>query len=1371
VLVQLLLPCVALRAEIPDEPKPSASVYLNDSFEAADAVEAARRLAERGQWFEAAERLRDAVRRYHDKLIDVGQTHYISAPLHITNVVASWPAEGIAAYRSIASAEVDEALSRLGDSVSLPELLPILDRYFCTAQAVNVIDRVGDLAIEAGDFSLARRVFSRALALHPDRVANGDRWNHRLQIVKALAGEPATGAAPAGHIRWMGQSSTVASVIKQIRSSYSLENRALAADYWPIFGGTESRIRRGSTRVSELGLLWRVDTLGGLHQGSFATRYADDEIIDTYSRVSIEPVVANGLVLVQRLREVTAVNINTGAEVWRFRADGNQAPGVDEIDDFPPGWHAVTVSGDRVYVAMPGDTAPYYGYESSRSIAELVCLDLSTGKAIWRSSRLTLGEDFSELYFDSSPIIDHGRVYVVGRRRRSFGFEDCYLHCFQAADGSPLFRTHIGSASTGTFGSQRATVAIPSLCGDTIYVCTNLGTIAAVSSHTGLVHWLRLYPRLVDAQSKTTGWPANRVRPWEFNSAIAHQGRIISLPIDSSSLLILDEKDGRVIRNVTTDMLSDMRTLLGVSGDIVCGSGQEIVCYDFAKDVVLWSSPIPQGEPVIGRGCWVDDKLLVPTSKALYQIALQDGGLTSIPWPPDGDAGNILALPDRLLVAGSRHLSLYVQKHEIWEAVRSRMEASPDDPNPALDLAEVAFGSGEFDQALEALGEAVARIDAGQSAIEPELRSRIFGDTLTFAEKLTLRNELDVDTAELLLGYASSFALAESDHIRYRLRFADVFQRLAVPNRAVDLWQQILQDTTLRTLTYGDLGIPSRPSGEIAETAIAEMIKSHGREVYGPFDRMAARLLDSALDDVDAARLLRIASAFPNSKSAPTALLSRGEILLDAGEPLDAVKAMILAYHHYGQTIDRAKVMRRIADAYEVSGRREHAYRWLTKAAREFPGALVEYDGRRLSFARYLDRFSDIARQVEPAALQMTLPLNHGFLRDVGDLDLLLTPKFRANSLAVANRYYVRTEDELHAYEARRNVEAWSIPQRLAGTPDLLIDTRNVAVFATATQLYGVSPQGEIIWSHGKHTQQQADDDWEDVERIRVFDITRDRLIAHHAGLLFCIRIGTGETIWETREYPDPGRRVRQNSERVAFDTTRGGDSAIYVLNAKDASLVGIVNTAEAWSVEDLFLTLENRLILVTSRSVAAFDVEKNRPLWHVDLNGQLEPGTVSMDVDGLYLSDDGRRIKMISLETGATIWTSQRLLPRIQQDVSANLVAGNLLVSSTTAAAAVDTVTHLKLWEADTPPDPRFRFRAVTGNYLIAVHIPDAVQDAEGAAYFFDHRHGSGQVAPEGGKINLGKLANVKVVFALDHTLIIQAGSEIYGWTNHSGK
>ena len=73
---------------------------------------------------------------------------------------------------------------------------------------------------------------------------------------------------------------------------------------------------------------------------------------------------------------------------------------------------------------------------------------------------------------------------------------------------------------------------------------------------------------------------------------------------------------------------------------------------------------------------------------------MEGGAISVLAWRRDGGSGNVLAMPDAIFVAEAGSISAYQRKSTIWARLKRAMEASPDDPMPALELGRVALSGG-----------------------------------------------------------------------------------------------------------------------------------------------------------------------------------------------------------------------------------------------------------------------------------------------------------------------------------------------------------------------------------------------------------------------------------------------------------------------------------------------------------------------------------------------------------------------------------------------------------------------------------------------------------------------------------------------------
>ncbi len=1347
-----------------------ANIYVNDSFEAADAIQRARKLTQRGDWEGAARLLQETSDSSGDKLVRVLPGSYVGIREHIGRMIAGWPEVGLAAYRSIYEGKLQSALTDLGERPTVGELLSLFDRFFCTELALELADKIGQLVVESGDLAAAEHVYRRALEEHPSAHRNAQHLRAMLVVLSLMRGDYDVPPSEADTlIHWMGSDRTLREVAQLVREGFSMGRLGATPDSWPVFGGNSERNRRSPTTVNELGLLWRV--------APFESAYADSDEPDTLmgyrskreraQRLTSQPVAGLGLLFIQRFREVVALHVKTGAVAWRFRADSTGSGTLRYTEEQPPGWDAVTLYEDRLYVSLPGEALPYYSYESVRAPAELACLDAKTGRPVWRLDQQVIEEEFAEVAFDSSPLVRQGRVFVVGRRRRSFGFEDCYLYCFDVDTGTSIYRTHLGSASTGAFGSRQATKSIATMHGDTVYVCTALGTVAAVSGTTGSVQWLRLYERNHGSSNLSAGG----AKPWHYNPVIWSAGRLFVLPSDGAALMVLSADNGSILRSVPAASIGHMRTLLGVDGDVVCGVGGEVACYDLTTHALLWSAEPADGAAAHGRGIWSGDRLLIPTDHGLSAFAATDGRQTLARWNAGGDGGNVLALPGQLIVVGADNIAVYVRRADILNALREQMSASPSDPLPALELAEVALSNKEFPDALAVLDSAVRRAEKLGNRLDSSLQRRLFDDLLVCAEQLSAHSLLDPETLKKLFADASQFPPDPAANLAYRFRFATLFEKHNEPARAVLLYQQILRDRLLRELPRDATRKRSESAGTHAERQIDALIRVHGIAIYEPFESEASGLLERGRNTRSVAILARVVTTFPNSQAAPRALIAQGEILANEAHGGEAARLFARALHDYPEQVDGSDLLRRIADAYEAAGMRKQAYRWLTKASRKHPSVRFEFDGRFVTFREYRRRLADVRELVEPSYADVTLPLDHHYERTPGGAIRLLRPRVSHAPRADWSRFFLDTPEGIRAFDSQTGTELWPRPAAVAGEAELLLAGGSLAIFATPYEVFGLEiSSGARRWSRGNvpPALDEPEADWEDGEAIRAYTLDDHRIVTiRDNGQLECVAYESGKVLWTRNPRPAPLGLWLLNDSWVVYHVIENDAPVVYLADAGTGERLHTIDTGEKRSLEAVFATIDGQIVVVNSQSISSFEPETGTRRWRMPVHGRVRGEAVHLDVDTLYFSDNDRTVKSIRLDDGRVAWESERLIPRSHDDLSVALAGGSVVVSSSTSISAVDAVAGLTLWRGTTPENSRFVSRLLTRSYVVAIDVPDEKEQRESVAYFYDHRNASGIIPRNGGVHRLGKLEDIREILAVDGGILIQTGTTIQAWVH----
>ncbi len=1348
-----------------------SGAYLNDSFEVAETLVRVRKHVEKKQWREAAELVQSLSDNFPDKLVRLDDQRYVGVRERVNLWVAEWPSEGLEAYRSRTEAKVRERVDALRDSRQVDEYVQLFDRYFCTAAAGRLADTIGQLAIESGNLTLARSVYQRTLDRHPDRGILAKSNAAMLGILDAIenpSGASATPPVGTERIRWLGQDRTVQEVVAEIPHTFVTPRETEPGD-WSTMGGDLTRNRPTETQVDELGLLWSVSLSTG---AGVETQPLSQEEGGTPGKsggrsVTAFPVVFGSLVFTQRGPEVSAFHRNTGGVAWRFRvSDAPPTPGR-ESEDSQSGWEGLTVHEGRVYALFSVDGGASHG-ESSRASVELVCLDALTGRVIWRTTESLRGDRSIEVCADASPMVHGNRVFVVARRRRSFGFEDCHLHGFDAAAGTLLFRTHLGCASTGMLGSRIGTMSIPAAQADTIYVCTNLGTIAAVTASTGSVRWLRIYERDGTGAGPGGGWAARERMPWEVNPVLVSDGRLICHPSDSQFVFVLSAPSGDLLRTVPVAEFGPAPMILGVRGELLCAAGTHVGCADLSNAQMRFRAELPAEMPLHGRGAWVGRHLWIPTRGQLLRYYVEDGSRTESSWGQSLEGGNLLVTDHQVLVAGGKDISAHVRKSEIWNSLRGRMTSAPGDPVPALELAEVALRTGDLREAVDALDESVRRAGGLSEPVEAALARRMFDAVLTFVEVLSARSRLDAETLDKLFQYGSNLAPDPSAHVSFRLRFGWLFESRGQAQRGLALYQQILRDRSLRDMVVPSGNSIPQTGGQVARARISALIDREDPSVYAAFEAEAKRWLEAAKSAQDADALFKIAEVFPNSTAAPAALIGLADLAARSERHDEAARGYARAYHQYPRLPETPQLMRKIADAFEKAGRREHAYRWLTKASREFPAVTWELDGKSWSFLEYRERLADVRARLEPTRPRIHLPLDEGFVRTFDLSVSLLVPRFGEDPASRWERAFVYTPGSLRALRVHDGTDLWSVPVDMPVKPDLLVATSELAVFAT---LHGVialdSSTGERRWLLGRLRPPRDDpnEDWENGEIYRAVTLIQDRIVAvRDDGQMTCVDLTSGKPLWSKTHRPVTAGILRGADRWIAYPVVQDEQIVVCLLDASTGEWHDAILTGEEQAVEDVFITLDSQLLLVTLRTVLLYDLETRTLRWRLNAEGRIRRDSLQVDMDGLYFSDDAATVQKVGLEDGTLLWRSDRFVAGREEDFSVDRQGHGLIVTTSSSAAAIDSASGQTLWKATSPKDARFVRRMISGAFLVAIHVPQPHNETENRAFFYDHRNGSG-VLPRDGVLALGDLADLRAVLIVDDALLIQTGAAIEGW------
>jgi hypothetical protein len=287
--------------------------------------------------------------------------------------------------------------------------------------------------------------------------------------------------------------------------------------------------------------------------------------------------------------------------------------------------------------------------------------------------------------FAGPPVVLHDRLLAVGSRLQTKD-TTCNLFQFNAASGDLIRQVFLARASAVARYADRFSAEPPSLVRPSplaarrgcVYICTNLGVVAAVRGYDLGVQWLFRYNRRVPTDSRryteemffvTGGWPGR--------APIVQEDRLILSPSDSKYLYVLARWPNAEGDLVLDDPVHKEHRLAWVGATRyqliflkVTSRGAHVVQATDHSGGYLWeTAPLPADEPVVGLPAQTDRYLYLPTDRRIYRLDLSNGGVdlavlappreAGVPIPRFGTFGDLVATEQLLISQSSRFVHVY----------------------------------------------------------------------------------------------------------------------------------------------------------------------------------------------------------------------------------------------------------------------------------------------------------------------------------------------------------------------------------------------------------------------------------------------------------------------------------------------------------------------------------------------------------------------------------------------------------------------------------------------------------------------------------------------------------------------------------------
>ncbi len=541
-------------------------------------------------------------------------------------------------------------------------------------------------------------------------------------------------------------------------------------------------------------------------------------------------------------------------------------------------------------------------------------LDTGTGNPIGASLLPRLDRHLDGATVRGPALIDGDTVILAARKiAQGRRIVSLYLVGLSLDNGALRWIRPVGSAGSVPWGGREQRIhSAPALDRGVVYCTDHLGILGAIESATGRPLWIRRDP------SPAMGGAPDGGTPWQWSVPLIDGDAIVTLSPDRSDIFRLDRETGRILARRASPSIGDPNYLLRIGDQLACVGLDTVVFIPVADIENGVAAKTPRITNIRGRAVVAGDRLLIPRTDTLATIdpahPAIEPSLTRL-----DHLGNVLPLDSQLLVIDSANLHSYLTWTVAQKLLQDRMTASPEDPEPAVTYADLAYRSGHADQIAPAADKALAAIDKAPTA-EPmrQARQRLFLVLRTMIEasqdkwapetrpepRPNARNanrppppappelpSLDLKSMALVMDRMGRAANTPDERISHLMALGRLRDAESRPALAAEAYQSILSDPVLAAASWQGRSASVRAETE-ATRRIRQLLLDRRPSSYPALEAQAAAELAALGPSPAAAPLEKLARQYPAAAAAATAWARAAEQHDAAGHTYAAVSAL-----------------------------------------------------------------------------------------------------------------------------------------------------------------------------------------------------------------------------------------------------------------------------------------------------------------------------------------------------------------------------------------------------------------------------------------------------------------------------------------------
>ncbi|MBL4702231.1 MAG: PQQ-binding-like beta-propeller repeat protein, partial [Phycisphaeraceae bacterium] len=1053
----------------------NAPVYIDDSPAAADQIIEATRLRSQNRLTESATKYQHILETYRHKLIKTDKPYHTDTRrLIVSRLLADEPLLTI--YRTQYEASAKRLLKQ-ADSASNRQavLLAVVDRYYLCPSALQAgLDAVG-LLLEKADF-LAAHALLEQLAPHPDHKQHLTRYHALMSACLLLQNNLKHPLDPQA-LKTMGLSTA------RLAPPITLPWSSIYKSGWAI-----------PNLPANITELWNIPLNNPFSSEDANTRrhrfrrQAGQNPPQSPLDGNLIPVIQADLLFVNHQQGINAYDRLSGRPLWEYSLTQQQPTNNSMMSgSILDKNRSVCLTENRVLGVVGFMSQWRSAWKLKNHQTHLVCLDMHTGKQLWKTQPPALDESLQEVFFHGTPLADDRRVYVLMRRSQNSGFHTAYLAALNITDGTLIWKRHLASAAMSNHNPFYALGEMTLKQGQ-IYVTDNLGTLSAIDGLTGDMLWMYMLDRNQESQtiqpkSRITQRTRSTITARRPAPIVTSKQVLIAPAWANEPALLLDRLTGNPVRKLDTKGF-DPTCQLAMTPAGLLSISQTVRLFDSQTFTQKWEQKLNNLNPEQHTQFLVHDKqVLVQTNNQLVTLNLEDGNILNR--HPFNQQGIILTANKQWIISRGNELISLMHWDDAYAQLSNRIHRHPNEVWPGLALSHIASMRKQWATVLQGIDAAIDTIPfqnfaSPASSVQQHKIQQIFnyirehvelpaqGDKDPHFAQAQLQSMPDPSTMQALFERLAVVSITPVNEVAQQFARGRYWQYLGKGARAIEHYQSVLEDPTLLGQLYQfDQG--ARQARLEARLRLVGIITADPQAMIH-FEAVATEHLHQLqrTNTTTAQNYLALAESYPLTQAAATARMTAAKQYWQQGQIELAVTRLQQAYPRANTLELKQKLAGKLAQGYQQLNNPAKAHRVLNTFALLFPNQPVWRNNQWVSVDPWISELA-LLDPTQSGSPKFNLPLGPA----IGLEGRLLLPTLHAPN--VHSRQLVLLHDNsLFLYQLNQQRMLWSFPLEDPQTQLLAQSTNQLLLWQpTLGQLQSINTHtGQPLWTPIKLNQQ-----------------------------------------------------------------------------------------------------------------------------------------------------------------------------------------------------------------------------------------------------------------------------------------------------------